>query len=301
MKKTSFYYDSKLYKFRLVSNEPTLFGDREYSDKWDLLINAMYDDSRSDQVLKFKHPKHKDKVYIRHYIGDPSRGVALLTVGQFRDPLDYVYVKIVLKSLNYGEPYLVIIKAGQSLRNPHIMAEMVECAFNWALKGTGLSLVIEPWETDEKIMWYKDFSESLMYEIYRCKGEGLTLVGYEEALEYHHEIEAKKAKHQSKKKAIKSDRIEDYISKRVKNPNHLLEWLGGELKGKKFPMDIMRPIRFLIDKKWLNRLTFDSVDKRFHIKGHISLSSFNHYTNTAKDCFDYDDAYKEMENTVVDF
>ena len=63
----------------------------------------------------------------------------------------------------------------------------------------------------------------------------------------------------------------------------------------------MRPIRFLIDKKWLNRLTFDSVDKRYHIKGHISLSSFNHYTNTTKDCFDYDDAYKEMENTVVDF
>ena len=297
MKKTSFYYDSKLYKFRLVSNEPTLFGDREYSDKWDLLINAMYDDSRSDQVLRFKHPKHKDKEFIRHYIGDPSRGVALLTVGQFRDPLDYVYVKIVLKSLNYGEPYLVIIKAGQSLRNPHIMAEMVECAFNWALKGTGLSLVIEPWETDEKIMWYKDFSESLMYEIYRCKGEGLTLVGYEEALVYHMNKNARKRK----SSIAKDDSLEDYIL--FKNKNLVLKLLRSQIKDARSSKKIAMPFRLLSDRKLLKRVPYKVVlSEMQELEGKISETRYNYWTNTIvsdyEGDYDYENLNKEIDNLL---
>ena len=243
---SSLRFRSKLFKMRLVETQPTLFGDFSPSDQWDLLLNAMENDVNKEQEFKFRHSQHKDKVYVRHYIGSPEYGFAFLTLGQFRNPLDFVFVRIVPKSLNYGEPYLVFVKLAQSFRNPHILAEMVERAFNWVLKDTGVKLVLEPWETDEKIMWYKDYSESFMAEVIRCKGEGLTMVGYEDALEYHREKEAKKAKRPKKKKAIKSDRIENYISKKVRHPDLLLAWLDENVKDKNEPIDMMRPVTYRI-------------------------------------------------------
>ena len=293
--RSSLRFRSKLFKMRLVETQPTLFGDYSPSDQWDLLLNAMENDVNKEQEFKFRHPQHKDKVFVRHYIGSPEYGFALLTLGQFRNPLDFVFVRIVPKSLNYGEPYLVFVKLAQSFRNPHILAEMVESAFNWVLKDTGVRLVLEPWETDEKIMWYKDYSESFMAEVIRCKGEGLTMVGYEDALEYRREKEAKMAKRPKKKKAVKSDRVENYISKKVRQPDLLLAWLDENVKDKNEPIDMMRPVRLLINKKLLTGLTIVAFNARYHKEGKISVSSFNNYTNGHYVCFENDVIYDDME------
>ena len=131
---------SKLYKMRLVNTQPTIFGDYSNSDQWELVVKAMKDDLYKRKTFKFRHPNDSEKEYERHYIGCPANGIALLMVGQFKKDMDFAFVRIVLKSVFYGEPYLVIEKYAQSFRNPDILARMVESAFNWVLKGKGVKL-----------------------------------------------------------------------------------------------------------------------------------------------------------------
>lgn len=299
--RSSLRFRSKLFKMRLVETQPTLFGDYSPSDQWGLLLNAMENDVNKEQEFKFRHPQHKDKVFVRHYIGSPEYGFALLTLGQFRNPLDFVFVRIVPKSLNYGEPYLVFVKLAQSFRNPHILAEMVESAFNWVLKDTGVKLVLEPWETDEKIMWYKDYSESFMAEVIRCKGEGLTMVGYEDALEYLREKEAREDK--KPKISKKSDDIMDYIEH--SNKEAIIKFLRQSVKNMRLPKDIARPVRLLCDYKLVKdkdeyRLPYKAFLKTCpEIKELISERKYNNWTNKYSTNYNHDNAYKKLEKVLA--
>ena len=181
---------SKLYKMRLVNTQPTIFGDYSNSDQWELFVKAMKDDLYKRKTFKFRHPNDSEKEYERHYIGCPANGIALLMVGQFKKDMDFAFVRIVLKSVFYGEPYLVIEKYAQSFRNPDILARMVESAFNWVLKGQGVVMKLEPWEPEEQVMWLLDYEESYMTEIQKMKREDLVMIGYEDALERHRKLEA---------------------------------------------------------------------------------------------------------------
>jgi hypothetical protein len=177
------------------------------------------------------------------------------------------------------------------------MAKMVEHAFNWVLQGTGVSLVIEPWETDEKIMWYKDYSESLMYEIIRCKGEGLTLVGYEEALEYHINKNARKRK----SPIAKNDSLEDYIL--FKNKNLVLKLLRSQIKDARSSKKIAMPFRLLSDRKLLKRVPYKVVlSEMQELEGKISETRYNYWTNTISSCYegdyDYENLNKEIDNLL---
>ena len=152
---------SKLYKMRLVHTHPTIFGDYSDSDQWELLVKAMKEDLFKQKEFKFRHPKDSEKEYERHYIGCPANGIALLMVGQFKKEMDFAFVRIVLKSVFYGEPYIVLEKYVQSFRNPDILAKMVESAFNWVLKGQGVIVKLEPWEPNEQVMWLLDYERQI--------------------------------------------------------------------------------------------------------------------------------------------
>lgn len=79
----------------------------------------IYNDFQKKRELKFIHPKHKGKVFIREYMGIRAHGNALL------------------------------------------------------------KLVLEPWETDEEIIWERDYSKSLMSELYNHEDEFPIEVGYQ--------------------------------------------------------------------------------------------------------------------------
>ena len=299
MKEYDFLSKAKLYKIRLVSNMPNLFGDSEYSDEWNLLEKALEDDLHQVNPFVFKHPNNKQKSYYRCHFACPANGNSLLVLGQFRDPMDFAYVFVVLHSRFYKYPYIVIERYPMITSNPDKLAEMVEKALNWVLKGTDVNVTLEATDMDlSDDLYLIDSWRSWNIQLYKNGGRNLIRGGYENSLLRYKESEAEKNTCKSKKKTLKSVRIEDYISKKVLQPDRLLAWLDSELEGKKTPRDIMRPIRLLIDKKWLNRPTYESIDKRYHIKELISLSSFNHYTNADHECFNFDDAYQEMKNTI---
>ena len=217
---------SKLYKMRLFNTHPTLFGDYSNSNQWDLPVKAMKDDFLKRETLVFRHPNDSGKAYVRHYIGSPVNGNAFLMVGQFKKDMDFAFIRIVMKSKIYVEPYIVVEKYSQSFRNPDILAKMVERAFNWVLRGKGVEIKLEPWEPEEQVMWLLDYEESYLIEMEKARKEDLIMVGYEDALEYYmKQQEEQKQPKKGKKSANKTDRVENYISKKVRHRDLLLAWL----------------------------------------------------------------------------
>ena len=244
---------SKLYKMRLVHTHPTIFGDYSDSDQWELLVKAMKEDLFKQKEFKFRHPKDSEKEYERHYIGCPANGIALLMVGQFKKEMDFAFVRIVLKSVFYGEPYIVLEKYAQSFRNPDILAKMVESAFNWVLKGQGVIVKLEPWEPNEQVMWLLDYEESYMTEMQKMKKEDLIMIGYEDALERHQKLEAKKKKRQIKK----AKSIKDYIL--FKDKALVMKLLRHHVSKFRLSKKVAMPFRLFMERKITKRIPFKLV------------------------------------------
>lgn len=292
-----FDYKSKLYKIRLVKTECDIFGNPIPSDKWGVLVNAMNEDLHKEKEFKFQHPKTK-KPYYRHYKDSPANGVARLVVGQFRDQLDFAYVRIILDSFLYKEPYLVISRYDFVVRNPDYLAEMVSKAFNWALKGLGLMVTLEPWDSKgETITWCLDYELSYENQLRKIKGANLIQAGYEDSLEENKKKEAKKRKRKEARAKTEDNKFDiiNFMSSKVKNKPKLLDWLDEKVKGQNGPKGMMRPVRFLMNKKLMKGLTISAFNKRYHKEGLISVSSFNNYTNNQYKCFVNDPIYDDME------
>ena len=265
---------SKLYKMRLVHTHPTIFGDYSDSDQWELLVKAMKEDLFKQKEFKFRHPKDSEKEYERHYIGCPANGIALLMVGQFKKEMDFAFVRIVLKSVFYGEPYIVLEKYAQSFRNPDILAKMVESAFNWVLKGQGVIVKLEPWEPNKQVMWLLDYEESYMTEMQKMKKEDLIMIGYEDALERHQKLEAKKKKRQIKK----AKSIKDYIL--FKDKALVMKLLRHHVSKFRLSKKVAMPFRLFMERKITKRIPFKLVLTEMpELKGKISKTRYNHWTD----------------------
>ena len=297
MNKYSFLSKAKLYKIRLVSNMPTLFGDRMYSNEWNLLEKTLDDDVHKNVPLSFEYPNNKKKVYYRRHLLCPANGSSLLAVGQFRDPMDFSYVFITLHSKHYKGPYIAIEKYLPFFRNPDNLADMVAMAFNWVLRNTGCEVRLEPWDTKgEKVYYLKDFWESYNLELYKNGGRNLIRAGYEDSLEaYKKQEDGKNQRKKTKKITHVMDRVENYISKKVLQPDLLLAWLDENVKDKNVPIDMMRPVRLLINVKLMTGLSIVAFNARYHKEGLISVSSFNNYTNEKYACFENDSIYEDMK------
>lgn len=286
----------KFYKMRLVKSHPTIFGDYPRSDQWELLLKAMKDDLHKRKLLEFRHPQDKEKVFQRHYIGTQANGVVLMTIGQEKKPTDFAFVWIVLKSVYYGEPYLVFVKFTQSFRNPDNLAKMVECAFNWELQGKGVELVLEPWAPKENTMWAFDFNMSFIKEMKTMDPNDLVLVGYEDVLEDYQMRLARKEEVRKPKVIKKSDDIVTYIL--ADNKEAIVQFLHHALKGQKTAKGIARPFRFLFDHQLTEHIPFKAVMKEFpELKGLIKVRSYNDWTNPNSTSYDNDPQYQKMKDT----
>lgn len=295
----SFSYKAKLYKIRLAKTERDIFGNPIPSDKWDVLVKALDDDLRKKKEFKFIHPRSK-KTFYRHYKESPANGVTRLVIGQFNDRVHFAYVRILLNSYLYKEPYLVIERYDTIVRNPDYLAEMVARAFNWALEGSGQEVMLEPWETHgETITWSWDYDLSYDYQLRQIKGENLIKAGFEDSLEEHQKMKERAKTRGSKK----SDNIKLYIKKRWKD--HIVSWLHGALKGLTSQKELSMPFRVLYDGKVTDHIPYKAVIKEFsELKGILKENRYNDWTNSqrtsCKGEFLYLKLNEDFENSILD-
>ena len=291
--------DGVLYKVVLVQQELPIFAEYDYSAQWELIEKALVMDYKQEKLFSFVHPKNGKKVYQRKHTKCPANGNAELAVGTMEKPLDFARVIIVLRSHMYKVPYIVLERYRHISCNPDVMAKMVERAFNWALRDTGVNVVLERWDTKgEIIQYHRDFARSWDIELDRSEGEYLVRMGCEDAFEVHKRNEAKKKKPNKKK----SDDIRYYI----KHPNKdaIIEFIRKALEGMKVPKDIARPIRVLrVHKVFLRsedyRLPYNAFIKAFpEFKDLIERGAYNDFINPNRTKYNNDEIYMQLEKEL---
>ena len=293
---SKYFRNLKLYRMRLVSTQLSIFDDHPNSDQLELFEKAMQADMDMEKEFRFRHPKDSGEEFFRHYVGSSLNGNAFLMVGQFKKGWDFAFVRIMLHSVIYHEPYLVVEKCSQSLRNPDTLARMVESAFNWVLKGQGLQMKLEPWEPTEKVTWLLDYEMSYLEEMEKANPADLIMIGYEEALKMRRILMAMKEESKKPKIIKKSDDIWTYIL--TENKEGIIRFLHQVVKGQKTAKGIARPFRFLFDHQFTEHIPFKAVMKEFpELKGLIKERSYNDWTNPNSTSYDNDPQYKKIKDS----
>ena len=293
---SKYFRNLKLYRMRLVSTQLSIFDDHPNSNQLELFEKAMQADMDMEKEFRFRHPKDSGEEFFRHYVGSSLNGNAFLMVGQFKKGWDFAFVRIMLHSVIYHEPYIVVEKCSQSLRNPDTLARMVESAFNWVLKGQGLQMKLEPWEPTEKVTWLLDYEMSYLEEMEKANPADLIMIGYEEALKMRRILEAMKEESKKPKIIKKSDDIWTYIL--TENKEGIIRFLHQAVKGQKTAKGIARPFRFLFDHQFTEHIPFKAVMKEFpELKGLIKERSYNDWTNPNSTSYDNDPQYQKMKET----
>ena len=297
---SKYFRNLKLYKMRLVSTQLSIFDDHPSSDQLELFEKAMKADMDMVKEFKFRHPKDSGEIYVRRYIGCSLNGNAFLMVGQFKKGWDFAFVRIMLHSVIYHEPYIVVEKCSQSLRNPDTLARMVESAFNWVLKGQGLQMKLEPWEPTEKMTWLLDYEMSYLEEMEKADPADLVMIGYEEALMMRRILNAMKEESQKHKIIKKSDDIRTYIL--TENKEGIIQFLHQAVKGQKTPKEIVRPFRLLVDLHLTERIPFKAMMKEFpELSGLIPVRRYNNWLNSNSTSYDNDSQYVSLKNKLKSF
>ena len=293
---SKYFRNLKLYKMRLESTQLSIFDDHPNSDQLELFEKAMQADMDMEKEFRFRHPKDSGEEFFRHYVGSSLNGNAFLMVGQFKKGWDFAFVRIMLHSVIYHEPYIVVEKCSQSLRNPDTLARMVERAFNWVLKGQGLQMKLEPWEPTEKVTWLLDYEMSYLEEMEKANPADLIMIGYEEALKMRRILMTMKEESKKPKIIKKSDDIWTYIL--TENKEGIIRFLHQAVKGQKTAKGIARPFRFLFDHQFTEHIPFKAVMKEFpELKGLIKERSYNDWTNPNSTSYDNDPQYKKIKDT----
>ena len=293
---SKYFRNLKLYRMRLVSTQLSIFDDHPNSDQLELFEKAMQADMDMEKEFRFRHPKDSGEEFFRHYVGSSLNGNAFLMVGQFKKGWDFAFVRIMLHSVIYHEPYIVVEKCSQSLRNPDTLARMVESAFNWVLKGQGLQMKLEPWEPTEKVTWLLDYEMSYLKEMEKANPADLIMIGYEEALKMRRILMTMKEESKKPKIIKKSDDIWTYIL--TENKEGIIRFLHQAVKGQKTAKGIARPFRFLFDHQFTEHIPFKAVMKEFpELKGLIKERSYNDWTNPNSTSYDNDPQYKKIKDS----
>ena len=289
-----YFRNLRLYKMRLVTTQLSIFGDLPNSDQLEVFEKAMQADMAMEKEFKFRHPKDSGEEYFRHYVGNSLNGNAFLMVGQFKKGMDFAFVRIMFHSVIYHEPYIVVEKCSQSLRNPDTLARMVEGAINWVLKGQGLQIKLEPWKQTETVMWLLDYEMSYLEEMEKANPADLIMIGYEEALMMRRILNAMKEESKQPRISKKSDDILAYIL--TEDKEGIIRFLHRAVKGVKTAKEIARPFRLLFDLMLTDRIPHKAVIKEFpELKGLIKERRYNHWTNPNSSSYDDDPYYKKMK------
>lgn len=277
----------KIFFIRYVQSLPDLFGNEVPTDGTKMLKTILTNDFRNQKTLAFVNPRN-GKHYLRHYGMMAQGGMAVINVGEMVDGnFMYAIVGINLSCRKYP-PYVAIYCHDKSMSNVDMVANMVKQSMNWALSENNITVVFEP--CTERIEWEKDFVHAYLKGMTDRPFNPMNGFGFEMLKEESESVRKKVANYNRK-----SDDLMDYIPPCVNNKEKLVRWLVNQERGKVTPKDIMRPVRFLQDKKWLYRPTISAFNKVCHKEGFVSVSSFNDYTNLSKDMFLNDEAYKGLE------
>ena len=277
--------DIKILFIRYVQSLPDLFGNAVATDGTKMLRTIIKNDFKNRKTLTFVNPRN-GKRYSRHYGMMAQGGMTVINVGEFVDGnFNYAIVGINLSCRKYP-PYVAIFCHNKAMRNVDMIADMVRQSMNWALSENNISVLFEP--CTAQIDWEKDFVHSYLKGMTDRPFNPMNDFGFE-MLEEKFEAVGREVNNNRK-----SDDLMDYIRPGVNNKEKLVHWLVIQEKGKVTPKDIMRPVRFLQDKKMLYRPTMIAFNKVCHKEGLISVSSFNEYTNMAKDYFVNDEVYKGL-------
>lgn len=284
--------EGKLYKLHL--------------DNWEPFIKAMDDDFNKINEFKFHHPQNTHKEFFRHYVYLPANGCTFMMVGQMRKAEDSACVRIVIHSVNFKDSYLAIYDYEHCFRNPDLMAGMLVRGFNDSLKGTGLRMTFEPWDTMGKdIRWFDDHELTYNINYHRTMGKHVSKMGYEDLKAHHKKVEARNEKRKEAKRALaepKKELIEHYILENYKDKKDLIMFfLRDTLKNRKGSKKVSLPFRLLMDKDITGHIPSTVILKEMpELEGRVSDSRYYHWTNMALSNYDGDKDYEETGKRLED-
>ena len=187
---------------------------------------------------------------------------------------------------------MVIERYSRLFRNPDMLAEMVANAYNEVLKGVGVRVVFEPWDTKGKVITYlEDGWESYNIELFNSQGRNLIRMGYEDALEAYKKEVASGESSGSRK----SDDIRAYIWHQ--NKEIVIKFLHHAVQGMKAPKEIAMPFRFVYDHRFTDHIPYNAVMKEFpELNGLITQRRYNDWTNRNSTSYDHDPRYEMRDN-----
>lgn len=296
-----FLNNSGLFKISLVKSERDIFGDPISSDEWDKIENLLYEDVKR-KVFNFVHPKRTGIVYERRYKICPVSGIAWLEVGKQGDFTNNATVRVILKSYMYKVPYLVIEDYYPTVKNVDLMAEIVQRAFNTALKEYGLEVILEPWVSEKSIWWLLDFEISYKKELKKHPEIAKNCKGHQEAVEY-----AAKIKELEEKEPVTTKRIsrKDNRSYRdcikVEDKDAVLKIAHDYSDGIKKACVVMIVQKAMIDAGVLTRPSYRAFVEEFGSGEGRSAASYSELNNEKSHKYDKDPLYLKLLRIFSEF
>lgn len=296
-----FLNNSGLFKISLVKSERDIFGDPISSDEWDKIENLLYEDVKG-KVFIFVHPKRTGIVYERRYKICPVSGIAWLEVGKQGDFTNNATVRVISKSYMYKVPYLVIEDYYPTVKNVDIMAEIVQRAFNTALKEYGLEVILEPWVSEKPIWWLLDFEISYKKELKKHPEIAKNCKGHQEAVEYAAKIKELEEKEPVTTKRIsrKDDRsYRDCI--KVEDKDAVLKIAHDYSDGIKKACVVMIVQKAMIDAGVLTRPSYRAFVEEFGSGEGRSAASYSELNNEKSHKYDKDPLYLKLLRIFSEF
>lgn len=296
-----FLNNSGLFNISLVKSERDIFGDPISSDEWDKIENLLYEDVKG-KVFNFVHPKRTGIVYERRYKICPVSGIAWLEVGKQGDFTNNATVRVISKSYMYKVPYLVIEDYYPTVKNVDLMAEIVQRAFNTALKEYGLEVILEPWVSEKPIWWLLDFEISYKKELKKHPEIAKNCKGHQEAVEYAAKIKELEEKEPVTTKRIsrKDDRsYRDSIT--VKDKDAVLKIAHAYSDGSTRACVVMMVQKAMIDAGVLTRPSYRAFVEEFGSGEGRSAASYSELNNEKSHKYDKDPLYLKLLRIFSEF
>ena len=295
-----FLNNSGLFKICLVKSERDIFGDPISSDEWDKIESLLYEDVKR-KVFNFVHPKRTGIVYERRYKICPVSGIAWLEVGKQGDFTNDATVRVISKSYMYKVPYLVIEDYYPTVKNVDLMAEIVQRAFNTALKEYGLEVILEPWVSEKPIWWLLDFEISYKKELKKHPEIAKNCKGHQEAVEYAAKIKELEEKEPVTTKRIsrKDESYRDCIKGEDKDA--VLKIAHDYSDGIKKACVVMIVQKAMVDAGVLKRPSYHAFAEEFGSGEGRSASSYSELNNEKSHKYDKDPLYLKLLRIFSEF
>ena len=301
-------YNFSYFKCRFTRCELGIGGTPSLQGKG-ALVDILDADSREIDSLIFAHTQ-KQLVYYHEYAMPPQNGLFVVRAANYRvresvgdhfeviTKADHPYVYVVIDA-EPDEPLIAIENCMFCKRAKDEVALVLGYTLCRELRVVGWKVKLEPYDANQeetsritKMMAVINDPQNAERTLENMNGMKRTDLLIRNYLRY-------KAKQTGMRK---SDELRDYVL--IKDAELVIELLDGVLRKLKGSKNVSRPIRFLQDHDIIARPTFKALIKCYpYLKGKVSESRFNDYTNIdKKEHFKDDklyDKYHETFSTIL--